>query len=56
MRWAALQSRHRSRVLAIVAYAFTLIAAIIIVSMAMFRPAEREIRKPPVLLGSEVEK
>jgi hypothetical protein len=56
MRWVVLQSRHRSRVLAIVAYGFTLIAAIIIIGMAMFHPAEHETRKPPVLVDSEVQR
>ncbi len=56
MRWADLQIRHRARVLAILAYAFTLIAAIVIIGMAMFHPPEHETRKPPVLVDSEVER
>jgi hypothetical protein len=56
MRWAALQSRYRSLGLVILAYGLTLIAAITIIGMAMFHPAEHEMRKPPVLVDSEVER
>lgn len=56
MPWTALQTQCRSRVLAIVAYLSTLIAAIVIISMALFRPVAHEVRKPPVLVDSEVMK
>jgi hypothetical protein len=54
MRWTALQTRHRSRVLVMAAYMATLTAAIVITGMALFQPAERELRKPPVLIDSDV--
>ena len=54
MRWSALEARHRSRVLIVVAYLATLTAVIVIVGMALFQPATHEVRKPPVLVESEV--
>jgi hypothetical protein len=56
MRWTLLQSRHRSRILAIVAYLSTLTAAIVIIGMALFQPAAHDVRKPPVLIDSEVKR
>ena len=56
MRWAALQTRHRSRVLAMVAYLSTLTAAIVIIGMALYQPTAQEARKPPVLVDSEVKR
>lgn len=55
MRWATLQSRHRSRVLVMTAYLATLAAAIVIVGMALFEPNEKDVRKPPVLIDSEIQ-
>jgi hypothetical protein len=54
MQWATDETRHRSRVLATVAYLSTLIAAIVIIGMALFQPIAHEVRKPPVLIDSEV--
>jgi hypothetical protein len=56
MRWAALQTRHRSRVLVMAAYLATLTAAIVIVGMAFFQSGTSEVRKPPVLIDSEVQR
>jgi hypothetical protein len=56
MRWASRQTRYRSRVLAVVAYLATLTAAIVIIGMALFQPVAHEVRKPPVLVDSEVKK
>ena len=56
MRWTAIRTRHRSRVLATVAYLCTLTAAIVIIGMALFQPVAHEVRKPPVLVDSEVKK
>jgi hypothetical protein len=55
MRWAKLQTQHRSRILAVTAYMATLTAAIVIVAIALFQPTEREVRKPPVLIDSVVQ-
>jgi hypothetical protein len=54
MRWAALQTRHRSRILVVIAYLSTLTAAIVIVGMALFQPTPHEIHRPPVLIDSVV--
>lgn len=50
----AAQMRYRSRILMLVAYLCTLLTAIVIVSMAMFRPAPDEAHKQPVLIDSRV--
>lgn len=54
MSWETQRIRHRSRVLALVAYLSTLITAVVIFGMAAFQPAAHEVRKPPVLVDSEV--
>jgi hypothetical protein len=56
MRWAIVGTQHRSRVLATVAYLSTLVAAIVIIGMALFQPVANEVRKPPVLIDSEVKR
>jgi len=55
MRWARLQTQHRSRILAVTAYMATLTAAIVVVGMALFQPSEREASKPPVLIDADVQ-
>ena len=56
LQWAAQQTRHQSRVLAVVAYLSTLTAAIVIVGMALFKPVAHEVHKPPVLIDSAVQR
>jgi hypothetical protein len=56
VRWAAGQTRYRSLVLAVVAYLATLTAAIVIIGMALYQPVPHEVRKPPVLVDSEVKR
>lgn len=48
------QMRYRSRILMLVAYLCTLLTAIVIVSIAMFRPASDQTHKPPILIDSQV--
>lgn len=54
MQWAIVQTRHQSRVLVTVAYLSTLIAIVVVSGMAWFQPVAHDVRKPPVLIDSEV--
>lgn len=54
MSWETQRMRHRSRVLAVVAYVSTLITVVVVFAMAKFQPVAHEVRKPPVLVDSEV--
>lgn len=54
MRWATLRSRERARIVGAVAYLATLVTAIVIVGMALFKTGTHDMHKPPVLVGSQV--
>lgn len=54
LAWVALQGKHQSRSMLIVAYLATLFAVIVIIGMALFFPQHLEASRPPVLIDSTV--
>jgi hypothetical protein len=56
LAWAKMQTSYGTRVILVVAYAATLLTAIVIVSMALFRPPDGDAHKAPVLIDTSVER
>lgn len=56
LQWAALQSSHRSRQLLVLSYVATLLTALVIVGMALYRTQEPPQDKPPVLIDSSAQR
>lgn len=54
LKWVALQTTQRTRYLVVFAYLATLLTAIVVVGMALFR--DSDVGKPPVLIKSKVER
>ncbi len=56
LAWTAMQISRQTRLLVVAAYVATLLTAVVIVGMALFRPSDSDAGKHPVLINSTVER